>query len=608
MSGKLQRISFILILFSYLASGPSLEAEAFTYQGRLEQDGVAVTGSYDLLFELFDDAAGSGSPLETLSLCAVQIESGAFTVPLDFGDVFDGGDLWLAVGVAEAGPCNGSTTYTPLSPLQPITPAPYAHYAHASGDAETLDGVDSSAFLTSDPGGGLVLGGLLQLQSGGIEFPDGTVQTSAAASDAHSLDAADGDPTDVVFVDAEGDVSVNDVLFTAPDSDGAWEINSVANTEVADLVIGGLGEDTVFVAYEDDSSNDLRFARSVDGGRTWKNRQLNLGARPAVSAAGGRIYVCFILNGSVWVSRTTDLGETWLHSVIGPVGGGSPGFGAIAVHAVTADIAHVIFRGSSGPTLASTGNGGANWGLSPLTGVSIATPFSIFALDAVTVMVTGRAAGLKLARTDNAGVTWTQATIDGSTPFGRRDSLYAVSSQTLYVSYRAGTSSVPQLGIAKSTDGGSSWSTTTVDGGGTYSGLEVFDPSSLAVAYSFDDDGTKYATSVDGGTTWETAIVDDARSFEGIALYSTSFANNYVAYYPSFGGPFVARNDPTENSVGVGTSDPQSELQVIGYLQVGTSGSYPPQADCNEESEIGRMKVNDAGDLYLCSRAGWIIK
>jgi len=53
----------------------------------------------------------------------------------------------------------------------------------------------------------------------GIMFPDGTLQTSAGGAgsgDGHSLDAADGNPLDVVYVDNEGNVSIG---MTNPISD-----------------------------------------------------------------------------------------------------------------------------------------------------------------------------------------------------------------------------------------------------------------------------------------------------------------------------------------------------------------------------------------------------
>jgi len=42
----------------------------------------------------------------------------------------------------------------------------------------------------------------------GLMFPDGTLQTAAAVGDGHSLDAADGDPVDALFLDNNGAVTV----------------------------------------------------------------------------------------------------------------------------------------------------------------------------------------------------------------------------------------------------------------------------------------------------------------------------------------------------------------------------------------------------------------
>lgn len=54
----------------------------------------------------------------------------------------------------------------------------------------------------------LVTSGVIESTSGGIKFPDGTTQTSASSGDGHSLDAADGDPVDAIFVDNGGDVGI----------------------------------------------------------------------------------------------------------------------------------------------------------------------------------------------------------------------------------------------------------------------------------------------------------------------------------------------------------------------------------------------------------------
>ena len=60
-------------------------------------------------------------------------------------------------------------------------------------------------------------------------------------------------------------------------------------------------------------------------------------------------------------------------------------------------------------------------------------------------------------------------------------------------------------------------------------------------------------------------------------------------------------------NVGIGTENPQSALQVDGYVQLAlTDGNIPPQADCDESSEYGRMMVDQINeDIYVCVVSGW---
>ncbi len=62
----------------------------------------------------------------------------------------------------------------------------------------------------------------------------------------------------------------------------------------------------------------------------------------------------------------------------------------------------------------------------------------------------------------------------------------------------------------------------------------------------------------------------------------------------------VLRLTPDLN-VGIGTSDPQSSLQIGGYIQLDLTAGAPPSSDCDGPSHYGRMVV-DAGaqSLYIC--------
>ena len=81
-----------------LAQGPGPQAmpgTAFTYQGYLTDGDAPADGIYDFQFRLYD-ASGGGNPVGgTFVREDVNVGGGYFTVPLDFGDVFNGAALWL---------------------------------------------------------------------------------------------------------------------------------------------------------------------------------------------------------------------------------------------------------------------------------------------------------------------------------------------------------------------------------------------------------------------------------------------------------------------------------------------------------------------------------
>ncbi len=117
-----------LLAFAGAAIGqpPHEIGTAFTYQGRLVKDGVAVTDTCDFEFTLWDDptAGTQQSPTETHSgVDAVDVSDGLFTVGLDFGpDIFIGEGRWLAMSVC----CPSTCAVVPLTGRQELTPTPYA--------------------------------------------------------------------------------------------------------------------------------------------------------------------------------------------------------------------------------------------------------------------------------------------------------------------------------------------------------------------------------------------------------------------------------------------------------------------------------------------------
>ena len=148
-------LGLIVALTATGAETLSTTGAAFTFQGRLTQDGQPVSGACDLAFRLYDQGAdGSqvGQPITTTAAVA----DGFFTVGLDFNlGAFSGGQArWLEVAVL----CPGDMAFATL-PRQALTADVYAFNAQAapwSGltgvPAGWADGVDNDTLYFAGQG------------------------------------------------------------------------------------------------------------------------------------------------------------------------------------------------------------------------------------------------------------------------------------------------------------------------------------------------------------------------------------------------------------------------------------------------------------------------
>ena len=132
--------SALTVFFALLKS--HAQSSAFTYQGQLNVSGTPASGSYDLVFALYDSASG-GQPLAGAQTnTALVSTNGVLTAWLDFGEgPFAGGSRWLEVGTRP----HGTGSFTLLTPRQPITAAPLALFAKTAG---SLSGYLSTTQLT----------------------------------------------------------------------------------------------------------------------------------------------------------------------------------------------------------------------------------------------------------------------------------------------------------------------------------------------------------------------------------------------------------------------------------------------------------------------------
>jgi Chaperone of endosialidase len=115
-------------LFLAAMAAPSLAQSPvgtdFTYQGKLQLSGAAVTGTADFQFRLFDSSTGGVQIGSTVSFNNVSLVDGLFTSRIDFGtNAFNGDARHLEIAVRSPA---GSGSFVILTPRQRLSAVPYA--------------------------------------------------------------------------------------------------------------------------------------------------------------------------------------------------------------------------------------------------------------------------------------------------------------------------------------------------------------------------------------------------------------------------------------------------------------------------------------------------
>lgn len=142
---------FLVLAVTSVTPRLALAASSFTYQGRLQQNDAALTGTCNMRFQLFDALVSGNQVGSTVGPLPVEVTGGLFTVSLDFGGAALGsGNRWLEIGI-ECPPSGGLVL---LAPRQPLTAAPYAFFADnvaagAVGAGQLKDGAVTAAKIAN---------------------------------------------------------------------------------------------------------------------------------------------------------------------------------------------------------------------------------------------------------------------------------------------------------------------------------------------------------------------------------------------------------------------------------------------------------------------------
>jgi hypothetical protein len=131
----ISRILFAVSYFLICVIAASAQSTAFTYQGKLSENGSPANGSYEFEFTLFAALTGGTQigPVNTRE--EVMVINGIFTVQLDFGaTALNGGNRFLEISVRPSDGPGGSV----LTPRQQITSSPYAVKSINAASADGL--------------------------------------------------------------------------------------------------------------------------------------------------------------------------------------------------------------------------------------------------------------------------------------------------------------------------------------------------------------------------------------------------------------------------------------------------------------------------------------
>lgn len=441
----------------FLAASAFGQGTAFTYQGKLNANGAAANGSYDVAFTLFNTNMTGTAIAGPVTNADVSVSNGLFTTTVDFGAVFTGESNWLEIAVST----NGANAFSTLSPRQQLTPVPYALIAANVSGTVSLSQLPAS--VVTNGSSGVSISGTFSGNGAGVTNVPGVIPTqsvaatsvTAAANQAYLLTnngfttvtlPTTANPGDTVTISGLGSggwqvvgpgqplagypASYWSVATNSPPGDWYWVASSADGTHLVAVQAPGniwtstntgitwssnnnapsafwnsvasSSNGTHLVAVDNENTDGGKIWTSADSGVTWSSANNSPSTNwysVASSADGTHLLAADYGNnvtgigGQLWTSANS--GATW------SVASGAPSTNWDTV-ASSADGTHLIAASS---TLWTSTNSGVNWSTSssppPAFGwSSVASSADGTHLVAVTF-------GGSIYNSTNSGATWT---------------------------------------------------------------------------------------------------------------------------------------------------------------------------------------------------------
>jgi photosystem II stability/assembly factor-like uncharacterized protein len=492
------------------------QGTAFTYQGRLNDDGTPANGNYDFQFTIYN-AVTNGNPVSSmLTNSATAVSNGLFAVTLDFGPgIFTGPTRYLDIGVRT----NGSTSaFTVLAPRQLLTPAPYSIFANSTSNllgslaTTQLNGtLPQSAFagytntivLTNN---GNFFGGTFNGSFNGVLAGNGGNVTNVNVTNLTGVLADNQLPTNTAFVNSNqtftganaftnlgnsfngsffgnglvGWITTNGTTVQAVPDTGYLLTNSQlvtvtlpASPNVGDIVrISGAGAGGWQVAQNVNQSILGNFSGFASSSWTVSGAPNNLNWYGIASSADGTKMVAVFNAGGIYTS--TDSGRTW-----GEINSTTRQWRGVASSADGSKLATVV----NNDFIFTSTNSGSTW-VQRTIGLSSAAWSSIASSADGTKLVAAVNGGGIYTSTDS-GSSWTQQASSRS--------WFSVASSS------AGSKMVAAVyGGGIYTNSGTSWTATSASSANWIAVASSVDGSKLVAAVN----GGGIYTSTDSGSSW----------------------------------------------------------------------------------------------------------
>lgn len=316
------------------------QGTAFTYQGRLNDQGDWANGSYDLTFALFNAGSGGNPVAGPVTNPAVTVSNGLFTTSVDFGNAFTGAGEWLEIAAST----NGANAFNTLTPRQQLTPVPYAIIAGSL--TGTISGAGLSGSYTNQ-----VLMENVNNQFGGVFSGDGSGLSSVNAYSLNGLTSegfwklggnAGADPTNGAFLGTTDNLPLEFHVNGSPALRFESAFDTYFNVPALNIIGGGGVGNTI--------SNGL-FGATVFGGES--NRVTGNFA----TVVGGRLNTAGARYATVMgvASLASGIGSTAIGAGCVATGGGATALGQTST--ASGDLSTALGQGCNAGGFGSTAMG-----------------------------------------------------------------------------------------------------------------------------------------------------------------------------------------------------------------------------------------------------------